>query len=174
MDRKILILLLLFIIIFEYQFIYSPNKRKIKNLEALIEKKEKEYREFLELCEKYKNLKKDEMVSFKIVDKNFSFFTYLNNLIDKFNLKGNVGEIKILPSEELSGYNLEKIQFNLNLINLEQLLSILEMIEKTKGVYITRFEISRDKNKPYLLNLSMIITCLKKKEDLKWKILFIL
>ncbi|MCM8772137.1 MAG: hypothetical protein NC926_05360 [Candidatus Omnitrophica bacterium] len=167
MDRKILILLLLFIIIFEYQFIYSPNKRKIKNLEALIEKKEKEYREFLELCEKYKNLKKDEMVSFKIVDKNFSFFTYLNNLIDKFNLKGNVGEIKILPSEELSGYNLEKIQFNLNLINLEQLLSILEMIEKTKGVYITRFEISRDKNKPYLLNLSMIITCLKKKEDLK-------
>ncbi|HOK56288.1 MAG TPA: hypothetical protein PKV21_02130 [bacterium] len=162
MDRKIILTFVIFIIIFEYQYIYLPNKKKIKNLDSIILKKEKEYKEFIELCEKYKKgevEKKDTTVN--VVSDKFSFFSYLNDLIENSSIKTNFGDIKILPREEIDEYIMEKIQIDINLITLEQLLSILNKIEKTKGIYISQFEMKRDKNKPYLLNVSMIITCLK-------------
>jgi len=166
MSKRIIILALLFIIVFEFQFIYSPNRKKLENLNILTLKKEKEYSEFLNLCEKYKKLNENKNLSFKVVQNKFSFFSYLNDLIDKFNIKVNVGDVKIFPVEEISQYILEKMQIDLNLLSLEQLLTILDHIEKTKGIYITRFEMRRDKNKPYLLNITMTISCLKNKESI--------
>lgn len=165
MDRKIILTFIAFILIFEYQYIYVPNKKKIKNLDNIILKKEKEYDEFIDLCEKYKkDENKEKDISFKIVPNKFSFFTYLNDLIETLAIKTNVNDIKILPKEEFDEYFLEKIQIEINLITIEQLLSILNKIEKTKGIYISQFEMKRDKNKPYLLNISMIISCLKRNE----------
>ncbi len=164
MNKKIIIFILIFVVIFEYQYIYLPNRKKVENLNKLILKKEKEYSEFLNLCEKYKKImEENKNTGLKIAKNKFSFFSYLNDLIDKFNLRTNIGDIKILPSEELTKYILEKIQIDINLISLEQLLSILTKIEKTEGVYITKFDMKRDKNKPYLLNISMTIECLKQK-----------
>ncbi|MCM8803939.1 MAG: hypothetical protein NC833_01630 [Candidatus Omnitrophica bacterium] len=165
MDRKILIFIILFIFIFELQYIYLPNSKKVKNLNNLITKKENEYNEFLKLCERYKKMgEKKESSNFKIASQNFSFFSYLNNLIDKTNIRTNISDIKILPKEEIENYIMEKIQIDINLISLEQLLSILNQIEKTRGLYIFQFEIKRDKNKPYFLNVSIGIICLKQKE----------
>ncbi|MGC8976968.1 MAG: hypothetical protein ACP5OB_05030 [Candidatus Ratteibacteria bacterium] len=164
MDRKIFFLILVFIIIFEFQYIYLPNRKKIKNLDKLIIQKEKQYIEFLDLCEKYKKTKgKKNENQIKYAPLKFSFFTYLNDLIEKTGIKTNIQDIKILPKEEIGRYILEKLEIDLNLITLEQTLSILSQIERTKGVYITYFEMKRDKNKPYLLNLSMGISCLKQK-----------
>lgn len=162
MDKKILFLGIIFVLIFEFQYIYLPNKRKLENIEKLISKKEKEFGEFLELCEKYKKNEKGND-KLKTASDKFSFFTYLNDLIDGERIRENVSEIKILPREENEKYILEKIQITLNLISLEKLLSLLEKIEKTKGLYIVQFEERRDKNKPYLLNTSIIIGCLKSK-----------
>lgn len=162
MDKKILFLAIIFVLIFEFQYIYLPNKRKLENIEKLISKKEKEFEEFLQLREKYKKNEKGND-KLKTTSDKFSFFTYLNDLIDGERIRENVGEIKILPREENEKYILEKIQITLNLISLEKLLSLLEKIEKTKGLYIVQFEERRDKNKPYLLNTSIIIGCLKSK-----------
>lgn len=165
MDRKILFFLLLFICIFEFQYIYLPNIRKVDNLNNLIIKKEKEYNEFINLCEKYKKMgEKKENNSFKVTSSKFSFFSYLNDLVDKVGIRTNIGDIKILPKEEIENYTIEKIQIDLNLVSLEQILSILTQIEKTKGVYIFLFEMKRDKNKPYFLNVSIGMVCLKQKE----------
>lgn len=164
MDKRIVTLVMFFILVFEFQYIYLPNKKKLENLNTLILKKEKEYTEFLNLCEKYKKSADEQNRELKIVQNNFSFFSYLNDLIDNFNIRTNVGDVKILPSEDLSGYVLEKIQIDLTLVSLEQILSLLNRIEKSKGVYITRLEMKRDKDKPYLLNISMIISCLKQKK----------
>ncbi|MCM8818254.1 MAG: hypothetical protein NC915_02070 [Candidatus Omnitrophica bacterium] len=163
MDKRIVVLLILFVIIFEFQYIYMPNRKKLENLNALILKKEKEYTEFLNLCEKYKKSENEHSKGLKVVPGDFSFFSYLNDLIDNFNIRANVGDLKILPSEDISQYLLEKIQIDLNLMSLEQTLSLINKIEKTKGLYITRFEMKRDKDKPYLLNISTIISCLKQK-----------
>ncbi|MCM8832518.1 MAG: hypothetical protein NC816_01135 [Candidatus Omnitrophica bacterium] len=162
MDRRIILVLIAFIVIFEYQYIYVPNKKKIKNLENLISKKEKDYNEFIELCEKYKRgeIEKREH-SVEVVSDKFSLFSYLNDLIEFSTIKTNVSDINILPKEDIKEYILEKIELQINLITIEQLLSILEKLEKTKGIYIYQFEMKRDKNKPYLLNVSMIISCLK-------------
>ena len=165
MDRKIILIFIAFVFIFEYRYIYTPFRKKNKNLDNLILKKEKEYNEFLELCEKYKKGEiKEKEPSLKIASAKFSFFSYLNDLIENLQIKTNVGDIKILPKEETEEYFIEKIQIEMNLITLEQLLNILNKIEKTKGIYISQFEMKRDKNKPYLLNTSMIISCLKEKE----------
>ncbi|MCM8767616.1 MAG: hypothetical protein NC921_02395 [Candidatus Omnitrophica bacterium] len=162
MDRRIILVLIAFIVIFEYQYIYVPNKKKIKNLENLISKKEKDYNEFIELCEKYKRgeIEKREH-SVEVVSDKFSLFSYLNDLIEVSTIKTNVSDINILPKEDIKEYILEKIELQINLITIEQLLSILEKLEKTKGIYIYQFEMKRDKNKPYFLNVSMIISCLK-------------
>ncbi|MFN4226948.1 MAG: hypothetical protein ACK4F0_02250 [Candidatus Ratteibacteria bacterium] len=162
MDKRIILILIVFIIIFEYQYIYAPNKRKVKNLESLILKKEREYNEFIELCEKYKESKsKENDTSLQFASEQFSFFSYLNDLIETLAIKTNVSDINILPKEKVDEYTLEKIEVQINLITIEQLLSMLEKLEKTKGIYIHQFEMKRDKNKPYLLNISMVISCLK-------------
>ncbi|MCM8784851.1 MAG: hypothetical protein NC827_00970 [Candidatus Omnitrophica bacterium] len=162
MDRRIILILIAFIIIFEYQYIYIPNKRKVKNLENLILKKEKEYNEFIELCEKYKKGEiKEKNYSVEVATDRFSLFSYLNDLIEVSSIKTNISDINILPKEKINEYLLEKIEIQINLITIEQLLSILEKLEKTKGIYIYQFEMKRDKNKPYLLNTSMIISCLQ-------------
>lgn len=163
MDRKIIWLGILLIIIFEYQYIYSPDKRSAKNLDILILKKEKEFNEFLELCEKYKKTeeKKKNAEDIKFVSEKFSIFSFLNDLIIKNNLKTNVSDIKILPFEKINNFIIEKIQIQINYLKLEQLLFLLEEIEKTNGVYINEFKMERDKEKPYFLNTSIIIGCLK-------------
>jgi hypothetical protein len=164
MDRKIILIFIVFVIIFEYQYIYTPYRKKNKNLDNLILKKEKEYNDFVELCERYKKGEFKEKKSYlEIASDKFSFFSYLNDLIDSSQIKSNVGDIKILPKEETEEYLVEKIQIEINLITLEQLLIILNKMEKTKGIYISQFEMKRDKNKPYFLNTSMIISCLKEK-----------
>ncbi|MCX7916744.1 MAG: hypothetical protein N2589_01255 [bacterium] len=164
MDRKIIFLIIGFILLFEYQYIYLPNRKKIRNLENLLLKKEKEYEEFIILCEKYKKVESEEKKSYlKTVSEKFSFFSYLNDLIDSVSLRTNVNNIKILNKEELQNYNLEKIQLEINNISIEQLISLLNKIEKTNGIYVTQFEMKRDKNKPYFLNISMTISCLKQK-----------
>jgi hypothetical protein len=164
MDRRILVFLVLFILVFEFKYIYLPNKKKLDNLTKLVSKKEEEYREFINLCEEYKKTGENkENQGFKVASQKFSFFSYLNDLIDKTGIKTNVNDIKILPREEIEKYVLEKIEVELNLISLEQLLSLLSQIEKTNGIYIYKYEMKRDKNKPYLLNVSIGLTCLKKK-----------
>ena len=164
MDRKIVIFLSIFILIFEFRYIYLPNKKKFDNLKKLISKKEEEYKEFINLCEEYKKIEENkEKQNFKIVSVKFSFFSYLNDLIDKVGIKTNINDIKILPKEEVKEYVFEKIEVELNLISLEQLLSLLNQIEKTKGIHIFKFEMKRDKNKPYLLNVSLGLVCVKQK-----------
>lgn len=164
MNKNLLILVIFAGILFEYQFIYSPNIRKIKNLNNLLTKKEKEYQEFLFLCEEYKKREIGEAKreNFKTVSKNFSFFSYLNDLIEKINLKSNMGEIKILPKENKNDFIIEKLKISINLISIEQLVSFLNSIEKTEGVYITQLEMQRNKEKPSLLDIEIVIMCLKK------------
>jgi hypothetical protein len=84
-------------------------------------------------------------------------------LIDKTGIKTNINDIKILPKEEIEKYVLEKIEVEINLISLDQLLSLLSKIEKTNGIYIFKYEMKRDKNKPYFLNVSIGLICLKEK-----------
>jgi len=164
MDRRILVFLILFIFVFEFKYIYLPNKKKLDNLTKLISKKEEEYKEFINLCEEYKKTgenKKNQ--SFKVASHKFSFFSYLNDLIDKTGIKTNINNIKILPKEEIEKYVLEKIEVEINLISLDHLLSLLSKIEKTNGIYIFKYEMKRDKNKPYFLNVSIGLICLKEK-----------
>jgi len=164
MDRRILIFLILLILIFEFRYIYLPNRKKLENLTKLVSQKEEEFKEFVNLCEEYKKYgEKREKQFLKITSSKFSFFSYLNDLIDKTGIKTNINDIKILPKEEIEKYVLEKIEIELNLISLEQLLSLLNQIEKTNGIYIYRYEMKRDKNKPYFLNVSLGLICLKEK-----------
>jgi hypothetical protein len=164
MDKRILVFLILFVLVFEFKYIYLPNKKKLDNLTKLISKKEEEYKEFINLCEEYKKTGENkESQSFKVASHKFSFFSYLNDLIDKTGIKTNINDIKILPKEEIEKYVLEKIEVEINLISLDQLLSLLSKIEKTNGIYIFKYEMKRDKNKPYFLNVSIGLICLKEK-----------
>jgi len=164
MDKRILVFLILFVLVFEFKYIYLPNKKKLDNLTKLISKKEEEYKEFINLCEEYKKTGENkESQSFKVASYKFSFFSYLNDLIDKTGIKTNINDIKILPKEEIEKYVLEKIEVEINLISLDQLLSLLSKIEKTNGIYIFKYEMKRDKNKPYFLNVSIGLICLKEK-----------
>jgi len=164
MDRRVLIFLFLFILLFEFRYIYLPNKKKVDSVTKLISKKEEEYKEFINLCEEYKLIAQNkEKNNFKVANINFSFFSYLNDLIDKIGIKTNINNIKILPKEEIEKWLLERIEIEINLISLEQLFSLLSKIEKTNGLYIFKFEMKRDKNKPYFLNISLGLICLKQK-----------
>jgi Tfp pilus assembly protein PilO len=40
MDKRILVFLILFVLVFEFKYIYLPNKKKLDNLTKLISKKE--------------------------------------------------------------------------------------------------------------------------------------
>jgi len=163
-DKKLLILVMAVLIVFEYRFIYSPGKRKLGGLNLAISQKESDSRLLDKLCKEYqdKQLKeKDEMLLTSGPE--FSLFAYLGSLIEKGKMEKNVTGIKPLPIIEKESFLVEKIGISMDNITLQQLYNFLYGLEKgSNPVYVPEFRMRRNREKQFLLSAEMELLSIKK------------
>ncbi|MCD6408130.1 hypothetical protein J7L87_03670 [bacterium] len=161
--KRLIILILVAAVVFEYRFIFSPSRKRIISLNKLIEKKKEDYKLLKKMCQEYEKLKKGgKSSSVKIADKKFSLFSYVGDVIEKKNLKQFVRGIKPLPPEEKDSYKIEKIKLTFENITLDKLVDFLIDVEKKNFyVYIPEFSMRKNKEKPYLLSVEMEMFIIK-------------
>ncbi len=163
MKKRLIILLIVAFLIFDYQFVIKPLNKRIRTTKELIKKKSDDYKVLKDLIDEYKEKEKNENNGKeKIVNKNFSLFSFTGRIIEQQKLTINVKSINPLPIEEKDNFYIEKVKLDIEDIPLEKLLKFLSDIEDSNvPVYISEFSMLRNKTDPSLLKVNMAITVIK-------------
>jgi len=163
MNKRLIILLVIAVVVFEYQFIITPYNKKIRSTENLINKKENDYKILKGLIEEYNEKNRNKSTeNAKTVNKNFSLFSFMGKIIEENALLSNIKNINPLPIEKKENFNIEKIKLNIENIPLEKLLKFLSSIEESNfPVYISEFSMVRNKSNPSLLIVNIEIIVIK-------------
>ncbi|MCX8082812.1 MAG: hypothetical protein N3D17_05400 [bacterium] len=167
MDKKKIILIILFLSLLEIRFIYIPARNKVVSLNKLITAKQKDKETLLKLCEEYKEKGEGEE-PLRITDEEFSLLSYTGNLIESKNLERNITGLQPLRTEEKGNFKIESIRMGMKGITLSQLYEFLYDIEKAKyGIYIPDFRMQKQKDSPHLLDIEIELLVVKEAENSK-------
>lgn len=133
----------LFILI---QFIVFPSVDKRKRLKRTIQVKTQVLEEMITLKSEYDAIKKRNDLSkvrFKEREKNFTLFSFLDNLSGKAGIKDNITYMKPSTSaQKNSPYKTSQVEMKLQGLTLRQLTTYLHMVEVSKNmVYIKKLSI---------------------------------
>ncbi|HOV21124.1 MAG TPA: hypothetical protein PLW95_00380 [bacterium] len=163
MNKKLITLIVIALFVFEYQFIITPLNKKIRSTANLINKKKNDYETLKNLIEEYNEKNRNKSIeNAKIVNKNFSLFSFVGKIIEENALVSNIKSINPLPVEKKDNFEIEKIKLNIDNIPLEKLLKFLANIEESNfPVYISEFSMVRNKTNPSLLIVNMEIIVIK-------------
>jgi len=161
MDRKKVILIVVFLILLELRFVYTPLRKKIISLDKTIVAKQKDRETLIRQCEEYKQ-KAGKEAPLRIARKEFSLLSYTGNLIEKRNLEKNITGLQPLRTDKKGAIMAESVRIGLKGITLQQLYEFLYDIEKSQdGIYIPEFRMQKVKDAPHLLDVEIELLTLK-------------
>jgi len=162
-NKNLFALLLVFLIILQFKFVYSPGKNRLKSLNSLIENKEKEFETLKKLCAEYSE-REDRNIedAVKTARADFSLFSYAGGLLAGHKLEKSVAGIQPLPVSIKDGFSVERLKLSLQRVTLKQLYDFLYEIEGSQNaVYITDFRMRKDKDNPFFLSAEMELAAVK-------------
>ena len=161
--NKILILVSIGIIIVLHQLVFVPGQKELSSLRNLAARKSVECTNLKNLCEEYlKKEQKDAGTEPNFSAADFSLLTYTGELVNRLSLRELLKEVKPMPEREKDGVVVSEVNLILENITLEQIYKILNEIEKPdNSIYISKFQMARDKRKTYLLNVKMSLFVIK-------------
>lgn len=162
-DKKLFLLIVVFVLVFEYKFIYSPGRKRLDAVNQIIEQKESDMQLLEKLCFEYELKRQREQETIvKTAAPDFSLFSYLGNLIEQKNLENNITGIKPMPHTFKESFQMEKIRLNFENITLQQIYDFLHSMENSKNaVYIPEFRMRRNREKPFFLSVEMELLSMK-------------
>jgi len=162
-DKKLILLIMAFILVFEYKFIYSPGRRKLEALDSFIAQKQSDMQLLEKLCAEYELKKaREEEGIVKIARPDFSLFSYLGKTVERKKLEKNITGIKPIPLIEKEAFQIEKIRLNLENITLQQIYDFLQEVENSEnGVYVPEFRMRRNRDRQFLLGVEMELLSIK-------------
>jgi len=162
-NKRLFTFLLVFVIIIQLRFVYSPARNRLGSLDRLLGVKKSELSELQKLSAEYadqENRQKED--AGKITKGGFSLFSYAGGLLAKHNLEKNVAGIQPLPVSEKEGFRIERLKVSLKNIQLKQLYNFLYDVENSgNAIRIPDFRMRRDKENPYLLDTEIELVVLK-------------
>jgi len=161
--KQIFILSGFAILIFFYQFIFLPGRRQLHSLQETVMRKNRDLKLLENLCQQYQQRSgQKQNSSLKYVDNSFSLIGFIGNLTDALDLKGNVREVKPLPQLSRQEATVERLRVSMEEITLEKLCQFLKEVETRGFIYLPSFQMKRHREKPFLLNVELELTILKK------------
>lgn len=162
-NKKLFALLLVFLIIIQFKFVYSPAKNRLGSLNKLIGSRESELETLQKLCMEYREQENREREDAgKIAKADFSLFSYTGKLLAKHNLEKNVAGIQPLPLSEKEGFRIERLKLSLKSVTLKQLYDFLYEIESSQNaVFIPDFRMRKDKENPFFLSTEIELIAVK-------------
>jgi len=161
MDRKKVVLIIVFLVLLEFRFVYMPLRKKIISLDKTIIAKQKDRETLIKLCEEYKQ-KAGKEEPLRIVRKEFSLLSYAGNLIENRNLEKNITGLQPLRTDKKGNLLVESVRIGLKGITLQQLYEFLYDIEKApEGIYIPDFKMEKVKDAPHLLDVEIELLTVK-------------
>jgi len=155
--KQIIILIFIAILIFMYQFIFIPGKKKLNSLREEVIRKSDEYKLLKSLCKDYQMKMSQNSVQIKFAEENFSLISFLG----KMGLKENIKEVKPLLEEKKDNLVFCRVKISIENITLEKLIGFLQKVESENFIYIPTFQMKRNKDKPFLLNTEMELLVIK-------------
>jgi len=161
--KKLVLLLSFAVVLFLYQFVFLPGKKKLCSLESLTAKKVSDYTLLKTLCEKYKkSLESKTIFEPEYADKRFSLLSFLGEIIEEMKLKNNMKEVKPLPQVKKNNLVYEKVKLTITDISLEKVYAFLQKIENSNNfVYISNFQMKKNRKNPFLLSIVMELLIIK-------------
>ncbi len=158
-----LTLLALAILIFCYQFVFTPGRRQLRSLRETLARKNQDLKTLEKLCQEYRQRTAQEKLSpSSYAAESFSLIGFLGQLVNAAGLKDNVREVKPLPALSRQEAIVERLRVSLEEVSLETVCRLLREIEQPGFIYVANFQMKRHREKPFWVNVEMELFVLKK------------
>ena len=150
-EKKSLYILAGFLILYSiYNYVITPVFDSRTKALSLLDSRTEDLKKMVELHSEYKAMKKQSELSGQLIskrDKNFTLFSFLDDLAGKAKVKDNINYMKPSVSDQNeSGLKLSVVEMKLQSITLEQLTDFLYNVETSeKSVYVKRLSVSKEK-----------------------------
>lgn len=157
-ERNIVLFATIFLVIFLItQFLIFPFIDYKKQMFSMVQKKQKNILELLDLAKEYNkymsNVENLEKITARR-DKNFSLFTFLENVSGKTELKGNVKYMKPSEMKPMGSFKENMVEMELDNITYEQLLKFMYEVEYSDmGISLKRVSIKKKQAQKGLLDV---------------------
>ena len=140
------------------QFVVFPVIDKRKALDSSILIKKKELENVLVMKAEYESIVKSAEISsvqYAKRQKNFTLFSFLDNLAGQAGIKEHITYMKPSKTESKDGrYKISKVEMKLSDLSMEQLAPYIYMIESSDNVvYIKRISITKAETNKEVVNV---------------------
>ena len=156
---------------FFYLFVFLPITKKMKLMDDIAYRKEKELAEIIKLKQEYNMLNftlkkiKSKMDNKK---KNFSMISYVEEIAKKVKLRKKIVKIKPQTTPLSNRYKEQTVDIAIENLDLREVVSFLDQIEKGRGyLKIKRFHLKKRFDIPNRLNLNILLSTFEKIEQEK-------
>lgn len=163
-EKKFILLMVLFVLVFQYRFIYIPAQSRIDYLDNAIAQKNEDIQLLQRLADDYKSKQLTaEESAVKISSKDFSAFNYIGDLVEELNLKSRVRGINPLPPVVKEDFITERIKISMENVTISQVYEFLSKIELSdEPLYIPEYRMNRQRERQSFLNVEMEISVFKR------------
>lgn len=149
-----------------FQFIISPVTTWGKRLDQNLTVEKTELQEMLALQQEHKgltHLASSAAHGLNNRDKNFTLFSFLDDLAGRAGVKNNITYMKPSTSDkENGGYPLSIVEVKLEMVNLKGLTSYLYMIETSgEKIFVKRVSISKNEGNKTGVDVVMRVETIK-------------
>jgi hypothetical protein len=153
-QNKIYILAGIFLLVILFQFVYAPSMKNIHLRKKLYQRKTADYQKLLSLIIEYKNGEKKNSI-FQIAPAGFSLFDFVSTTIEKNFSKAQIEKITPAEKTKRKTYIEEKMDITIKDIPIEKVVSFINLIEKQHYIFLSKFQITKNNLKPYLLTMDI-------------------
>jgi general secretion pathway protein M len=161
-EKIALLILLIFMAGFgATEWFILPTLARLKEIDGLIERKEKELAEMRTLQADYRQIVGQSERAQKALErrgKGFTIFSFLESLAEQTNVKQNIKHMKPSTVSLSDRYSESSVELRLEKINLEQLIRYIYRIEHgEKLTRIKRMHIRPQYTNPSLLDATLLV-----------------
>ena len=153
-QNRVYILLGVFLLVILFQFIYVPSRKNIGLMQKLLKKKNADYQKLLSLIIEYKNGENKNSI-FQIAPENFSLFTFISTTIEKNFSKDEIEKITPPEKTKKKSCTEENMDITIKDIPIEKVVFFLNLIGKQHYIFLSKFQITKNNLKPYLLTMDL-------------------
>ncbi|MCL5408790.1 MAG: hypothetical protein M1135_02030 [Candidatus Omnitrophica bacterium] len=131
-------------------------------MQKLLKKKNADYQKLLSLIIEYKNGEnKNSVLRFSPQD--FSLFTFISTTIEKNFSNSEIEKITPPEKTENKTYVEEKMDVTIKDISIGKSVSFIHLIEKQHYIFLSKFQLTKNNLKPYLVTMDLQLVLYRKK-----------
>jgi len=160
-NKKLYILLGVFLLVLVYQFVYVPNTKNIDSMKKLLLQKNADNSKLLTILSDYSK-KQNNNISFQYPPENFSLFEFVSTIIEKNFSPNEIKKITSVTETKNKTITEDTMSVDIEDVPLEKILFLIHTIEDKPFVFFSKYQLTQEKSKPYLVTASIELAIYKK------------